>query len=82
MKAVRIELDDETAARLERMVPGRSRQRSEFIRRAIRQGLWEVEEAATAEAYRYQPDSAAAYLDPAVWERPRRGAKTRRRSRR
>jgi predicted transcriptional regulator len=82
MKAMLIEVDDETAARLEQVAPGRSRRRSEFIRRAIRQALWEVEQAATAEAYRRQPDSAAAYLDPAAWEPAGGKGRTGRRSRR
>ena len=63
-----VELDDETATKLERVAPGRARKRSEFIRSAVRRALWELEEDATAAAYRRQPDSAStAYLDPAVW---------------
>jgi Arc/MetJ-type ribon-helix-helix transcriptional regulator len=69
MKTLIVELDDEVAEKLERVAPGRARQRSEFIRNAIRKALWEIEEHATAEAYRLQPDSSEdAYLDPAVWE--------------
>jgi predicted transcriptional regulator len=82
MKQLLIELDDETASKLEQVAPGRSRRRSEFIRAAIRRALWALEEHATAEAYRAQPDSVAdAYVDAGVWEqdqvRPKR--KTRRR---
>ena len=70
MKQLLIELDDETAEKLEQVAPARSRKRSQFIRSAIRRALWELEERATAEAYRSQPDSAeAAYVDPRVWER-------------
>jgi len=80
MKQLLIEVEDEIAARLEAVAPGRSRQRSEFVRAAIRRALWELEERATAEAYKRQPDSAAdAPIDPGAWE-PRRPA--RRRSRR
>jgi len=69
MKTVIIDLEDDVAAKLERVAPGRTRRRSEFIRRAIRQALWELEEQATAEAYRKHPDSAAdAYVDASVWE--------------
>ena len=69
MKTLIVELDDEVAAKLERVAPGRARQRSEFIRNALRKALWEIEEQATAEAYRKQPDSAGdAYLNPNVWE--------------
>jgi len=71
VKQLLIEVEDEVAAKLEQVAPGRARRRSEFVRNAIRRALWELEEAATAEAYREQPDAAAdAYLDPAVWEAP------------
>jgi Arc/MetJ-type ribon-helix-helix transcriptional regulator len=70
MKALIVELDDEVAAKLERVAPGRSRQRSEFIRNAIRQALWNIEEKATALAYREQPDSSDdSYLNSDVWEK-------------
>ena len=70
MKKLLIELDDATSDALERVAPARSRKRSQFIRAAIRRALWEIEEQATAEAYRKQPDSTAdAYVDPEVWER-------------
>lgn len=71
MKQLIIEVDDEIAAQLEAVAPSRSRRRSEFVRAAIRRALWELEETATADAYRRTPDSAAdAYLDPRVWEPP------------
>lgn len=79
MKQILVELEDDVAARLEVVAPGRARRRSEFIRNAIRRALWELEEAATAEAYRRQPDSAAdAPVDPKVWE-PRAARKRGRR---
>jgi len=60
---------------LDRVAPARSRGRSEFVRAALRKALWELEEKATAEAYRRQPDSAGdAYVDAAVWEPKRRKA--------
>jgi len=68
MKHLLIELEDDVAEKLERVAPGRARRRSEFIQKAIRRAHWELEEEATAEAYRKHPASAAdAYLDPAVW---------------
>jgi predicted transcriptional regulator len=67
MRQVLVEIDDETAAKLERITPGRSRRRSEFIRMAIRKAPWDLEEQATAEAYRRSPDSADAYIDARVW---------------
>jgi predicted transcriptional regulator len=79
MKQLLIEIDDDVAARLEAVAPSRSRQRSEFIRAAIRRALWEREEQAIAAAYRQQPDGEAPYFDVAVWEgRPKRGARKRR----
>jgi len=68
MKQLLIEIDEEMATKLERVAPTRSRRRSEFIRNAIRQALWELEERATAEAYARQPDSEEAALDATVWE--------------
>ena len=68
MKQLLIEIDEDLAKQLERVAPSRSRRRSEFIRNAIRQALWSLEERATAQAYARQPDSAEAYLDAGVWE--------------
>ena len=68
MKALLVELDDDVAARLDKVAPAKSRKRSEFIRDAIRQALWDIEEKATAEAYRRQPDSADVHLSPNDWE--------------
>jgi len=71
MKQLLVEVDDELATQLEKVAPARSRRRSEFIRCAIRQALWDLEERWTAEAYKQQPDSEdEVYLDPRVWERP------------
>ena len=77
-KQVIVEMDVETASRLERVAPSRSRRRSAFIRRAIRQALDEVVERDMAEAYRKQPDHSDAYLDATVWE-PRAAARSPRR---
>ena len=81
MKQLLIEIDEDMAKQLERVAPSRSRRRSEFIRNAIRQALWNLEERATAKAYARQPDSAEAYLDAAVWQagpRSRSGPQRRR----
>lgn len=80
MKQILVELDDDVAARLEAVAPGRARRRSEFIRNAIQRALWALDEAATAEAYRRTPDAAGeTYADPRVWERPSAPARKRRR---
>lgn len=69
MKQVILELSDETAAELERVAPGRARQRSAFLRAAIRQALDRAAEERMAVAYRAQPDdSEPAYLDPEAWQ--------------
>lgn len=69
MKQLLIEIEDDLAERLEEVAPSRSRRRSEFIRRAIRKALWELEERATAEAYARIPDRAEdAFVDPSTWE--------------
>ena len=71
MKQILVELDDELAVLLKRVVPARSRGRSEFVRNAIRIAIWTLEEANTAAAYAMQPDSAdEAYVDPSAWEAP------------
>ena len=77
MKSVLIEIDNDTAARLDDVAPARSRRRSEFIRNAIRRALWELEEQATAEAYRRQPDAPEPYLSADVWEPPAARSRTR-----
>ncbi|MBI2206779.1 MAG: ribbon-helix-helix protein, CopG family [Candidatus Rokubacteria bacterium] len=82
-KAFLIELDADTAARLDKIAPAHSRGRSEFVRAAIRRALWELEERATATAYLRQPDSAHdVYVEADAWEavpRRRRARRPRRR---
>lgn len=74
MKQILIEIESEVLEKLERIAPGRSRRRSEFIRAAIRKALWELEETATAQAYRDAPDAAdEAYLGAEVWEGAKAG---------
>ena len=68
MKQLLIQVDDETARRLERFAPARSRRRSAFVRGAIRKALWDAEERATAEAYGRLPDTSEEPFDPATWE--------------
>ena len=69
MNQILIEIDDELAAQLRRVVPARSRGRSEFIRNAIRKAIWAQEEAKTAAAYAELPDSPNdGYIDAEVWK--------------
>ena len=66
MRQILVQLDDETAARLESVVPGRSRKRSAFIREAIARALLDALELRTRAAYERHPSSAAS-VDPAEW---------------
>jgi predicted DNA-binding protein len=68
LKQILLELDDETAARLDEVAPARSRRRSDFIRTAIRRALQEIEEQATEAAYRLKPDTEPVYFDAGAWE--------------
>ena len=69
MKQLIIELDDATAADLDRVAPSRRRMRSRFVRLAIRKALDAVQERRTAEAYRRSPDVSDDYFfDASVWD--------------
>ena len=69
MKQLLVEIDDQTALELERVAPAKSRQRSEFIRRALRRALWDEEERRTREAYERTPDDTNnVYVEPSAWE--------------
>lgn len=82
MIQVLIQLDEDTLRRLEEVAPGRSRKRSEFIRRALQRALWEEQELRTAAAYRRSPDAEPVYFDAVAWQRdappkPRRSKRRR-----
>jgi len=64
MKALLIQLDEPTLTALNRVAAPGKRQRSEFVRQAIRKAIREAENRAMREAYRKQPDSA---LDADDW---------------
>ena len=66
MKQVLVQFDDQTAGLLERVAPGRSRKRSEFIRRAVARALLEELERGTRAAYEKRPDEPAMF-DPGAW---------------
>ncbi|HTX35452.1 MAG TPA: ribbon-helix-helix protein, CopG family [Bryobacteraceae bacterium] len=57
MKALLIQLDDQTLAALNRIAAPGKRKRSEFVRQAIRKEVRRAEYRAMREAYRQQPDS-------------------------
>ena len=81
VKQLIVELDEPLARELERVAPARSRQRSAFIRAALRRALDELMEARIAEAYKAQPDVEPAHFDPRLWE-PRAATRPSRRGRR
>ena len=58
MKPLLIQLDEQTLTALNRVAAPGKRQRSEFIRQAVRKAIREAEYRAMREAYRKQPDSA------------------------
>ena len=64
-----IELDEPLARELERAAPARSRQRSSFVRAALRRALDELAERRMMEAYKTQPDVEPAHFDPRTWEK-------------
>jgi Arc/MetJ-type ribon-helix-helix transcriptional regulator len=66
MKQVLVQFDDHTSALLERVAPGRSRKRSEFIRRAVARALLEELERGTRAAYEKRPDEPVTF-DPDEW---------------
>jgi hypothetical protein len=68
VKQILIELDEETAAKLEVAAPARSRRRSAFIREAIWRALWELEEKRTREAYLRAPDAPEPAWPEPPWE--------------
>ena len=81
VKQIIVELDDSMARELERAAPAHSRQRSAFIRAALRRELDRLVDARIAEAYRAQPDTEPPHFDPRLWE-PAPASKGRRRRRR
>jgi hypothetical protein len=66
MKQILVQLDDATAAQLEKVAPGRSRKRSEFLRAVIGRALQDVLEARTRKAYEDWPDAPPVF-DAAAW---------------
>jgi metal-responsive CopG/Arc/MetJ family transcriptional regulator len=59
MKAVLVQLDEETLAALNRVATPGQRKRSEFVRQAIRHAIRQAEYQGMREAYCKQPDSTS-----------------------
>ena len=58
MKSLLVQLDEQTLGALNRIAAPGKRERSEFIRQAIRAAIRQAEYASMREAYIKQPDSA------------------------
>ncbi len=67
MKALLIQLDEQTLSALNRVAEPGKRRRSEFVRQAIPQAIRQAEYRAMREAYTKQPDSAS---DADDWSTP------------
>lgn len=59
MASILIQLDEATLHSLNKIAPVAKRQRTEFIRQAVKDAIRKHEYEAIREAYRRQPDSAA-----------------------
>jgi predicted transcriptional regulator len=59
MPSILVELDDETFKRLNAVAPAAKRQRSEFVRNAVKEAIQLREFARIRAAYEMIPDSAA-----------------------
>ncbi len=66
MKQFLIQLDDRLADQLEQIAPGKSRKRSEFLRKVIARALQDELEQRTREAYQKWPDEPPPF-DPSTW---------------
>jgi metal-responsive CopG/Arc/MetJ family transcriptional regulator len=64
MKALLIQMDEQTLAALNRVAEPGKRRRSEFVRQAIRRAIRQAEYRTMREAYGRQPDSP---LDADDW---------------
>jgi metal-responsive CopG/Arc/MetJ family transcriptional regulator len=63
MPSILIQLDETLFRSLNRIAPAAKRQRTEFIRQAVKEAIRKREYAAIREAYLRQPDSAEAADD-------------------
>ncbi|MBM3797357.1 MAG: hypothetical protein FJW31_25670 [Acidobacteria bacterium] len=66
-----IHFDEATLQAIDRVAPAAKRQRADFIRRAVKDALFLLENQRMREAYRLQPDvdeSAEAWEQPEEWK--------------
>jgi predicted transcriptional regulator len=64
MRSILVQLDDATFKALNQVAPAAKRQRTEFIRSAVKEAIRRRACADMREAYRKQPDTAA---EPDSW---------------
>jgi len=57
MPQVLVHFDDSTLKAIDRIAPAAKRQRADFIRKAVKDALFQHETERMREAYRLQPDS-------------------------
>lgn len=67
MPQILIHIDEATLAAIDRIAPAAKRKRAEFIRKAVKDALFQHETERMREGYRLQPDSAAG---ADVWDSP------------
>ena len=67
MPQILIHIDEATLAAIDRIAPAAKRKRAEFIRKAVKDALFQHETERMREGYRLQPDIAAG---ADVWDSP------------
>ena len=78
MVQILVQLDDKLARDLNKVAPPKDRRRASFIRDAIQQALWTLEERAMALAYKKAPQDSVHAIDSDAFEaRPRRSKRSR-----
>ena len=68
MKSILVQLDDPTYRALTRAIPAARRKRSEFVRRAIRKAIHDLEFLRMEQAYLKLPDNEPEWEDWTNWE--------------
>jgi predicted transcriptional regulator len=67
MPQVLVQFDDATLRAIDRVAPAAQRKRADFIRRAVKDALFQIEEERMRAAYARQPDSES---DAGAWDLP------------
>ena len=63
MSRIRVHFGEATMKAIDRFAPTAKRKRADFIRQAVKDAIFRLETEKMREAYRLQPDSAAADFD-------------------